>query len=448
MMRTDDLLAGDCRHVWHPFTQHLGAPDPLPIARAAGAELFTTDGRRFLDLISSWWVTLHGHCHPTIAAAIARQAETLEQVIFAGCTHPPAVELATRLAALLPGDLNRVFFSDDGSTAVEVALKMALHAHANGGAPQRRQLIAFTGGYHGDTVGAMAAGQGSGFFTPYQSLLFPVQMLPYPATWMDDPDVEVKEAATLAALDRLIATEGDTLAALIVEPLVQGASGMRMCRPGVLRAIVERAQAAGIVVIFDEIMTGFGRTGTLFACEQVGVVPDIICLSKGLTGGFLPLSVTVCRDSLYEAFLGPTFAQALAHGHSYTANPLGCAAALASLDVFAAENTLGRIAALAAAHTEATAVLRAIPGTHRHRQCGTILAFDVCAGEEGYTATIGQRLKAAFLEQGLLLRPLGNVVYLLPPYCISAAQLEAAYQGIAQTMRRVFNNKSLSVIVL
>jgi adenosylmethionine---8-amino-7-oxononanoate aminotransferase len=430
-----DILSHDRRHVWHPFTQHLNAPAPLPIASASGAELFTPDGRRILDLISSWWVTLHGHCHPAIAGAIARQAAILEQVIFAGCTHASAVTLAARLAALLPGDLNRVFFSDDGSTAVEVALKMALHTHANRGAPERRRLIAFAGGYHGDTVGAMAAGQGSGFFAPYQSLLFPVHILPFPATWQDDPDVEAREAETLAALDRLLDAHGATCAALILEPLVQGAGGMRMCRPALLRAVVERVQAAGILVIFDEVMTGFGRTGTLFACEQVGVVPDMICLSKGLTGGFLPMSVTVCRDGIYEAFLGPDFASALVHGHSYTANPLGCAAALASLDLFESEQTLTRIAAIAASHTAALPTLRAaLPQTRRHRQCGTILAFDVtgdAAGEgEGYTAAIGQQLKAAFLERDLLIRPLGNTVYLLPPYCITAAQLDAAYAGL------------------
>lgn len=431
------LLAQDRRHVWHPFTQHLGAPDPLVIASARGAELFTADGRRLLDLISSWWVNLHGHCHPMIASAIARQAETLEQVIFAGCTHAPAVELATQLAALLPGDLNRVFFSDDGSTAVEAALKMALHAHANRGEPQRQRLIAFDGGYHGDTVGAMAAGQASGFFTPYQAMLFPVHTLPYPATWSGDPDVEQKEAQALAALEQLIASEGPTLAALIIEPLVQGAGGMRMCRPAFVREVVTRAQAAGILVIFDEIMTGFGRTGTLFACEQTGVVPDMICLSKGLTGGFLPMSVTVCRDSIYAAFLGPAFAQALAHGHSYTANPLGCAAALASLQVFEAEETLARIAGIAAAHTAALPLLQAIPGTRRHRQCGTILAFDLIGGEEGYGAAIGQRLQAAFRVRGLLIRPLGTVVYLLPPYCISAVQLEEAYQGMVAVLQSV-----------
>jgi adenosylmethionine-8-amino-7-oxononanoate aminotransferase len=424
------LLAADRQHVWHPFTQHLDAPDPLPIARARGAELFTTEGRRFLDLISSWWVTLHGHCHPAIAHAIARQAETLEQVIFAGCTHAPAVELATRLAARLPGDLNRVFFSDDGSTAVEAALKMALHAHANRGEPQRQQLVAFDGGYHGDTVGAMAAGHASGFFTPYQSLLFPVHTLPYPATWPGDDAVASKEAAALAAFDQLLETHGSKLAALILEPLVQGASGMRMCRPEFVRAVVTRAQAAGVLVIFDEIMTGFGRTGTLFACEQIGVVPDMICLSKGLTGGFLPMSVTVCRDSIYEAFLGPAFAQALAHGHSYTANPLGCAAALASLQLFETEQTLNRISAIADSHAAALPQLRTMPRTRHHRQCGTILAFDVMDETEGYSAAIGQRLRAAFQARGLLVRPLGTVVYLLPPYCITANQLEEAYAGI------------------
>ncbi|MDQ5767993.1 adenosylmethionine--8-amino-7-oxononanoate transaminase [Thiothrix subterranea] len=427
-----NILDLDCRHVWHPFTQAQTAPDPIPIASAQGIRLYAEDGREFLDLISSWWVNIHGHAHPTIAAAIARQAHTLEQVIFAGFTHQPAAQLAYELVQRLPVGLTRVFFSDDGSTAVEVALKMALQYWRNHGETQRTRFLAFEGGYHGDTVGAMSAGKGCGFFDTYGSLLFEVGLLPFPATWDGDTAVAAKEKAALAQLERYLAEHGDTLAAVIMEPLVQGSAGMRMCRPEFLQALAARLRKAGILLIFDEVMTGFGRTGDMFASLKAQVTPDIICLSKGLTAGFLPMSVTVASEAIYAAFLGESFDRALVHGHSFTANSLGCAAALASLQVFADEQTLAKLPQIERWQRQGLATLVGHPLVQRVRVTGTIAAFDVVTEDAGYTSAIGAQLKAFFHERGLLLRPLGNVVYVLPPYCVTEAELKQAYDVILE----------------
>ena len=425
-----DIAERDRAHVWHPFTQAGLAVAEIPIEHGRGAELFAADGRVFLDLISSWWVTLHGHAHPKIAAAIAGQAARLEQVIFAGFTHAPAADLAARIADLLPGDLARVFYSDDGSTSVEVALKLARQYWTNRGEAGRSRFLAFDGAYHGDTLGAMSVGAATEFFAPFRGMMFDVETLAYPATWEDDPDVEAKEAASLAALDAILDDHGSEIAALIVEPLVQGAGGMRMCRPEFLRALHERIRAAGILLIFDEVMTGFGRTGDLFACLGAGVAPDMICLSKGLTGGFLPLSMTVCGAAIYDQFVGEDFARAFAHGHSFTANPLGCAAALAALDLTLAPECAAARARIEAKHRARLPGLAEFSNVARARIRGTIAAFDFATDEPGYAATIGQALKAFFLERELLLRPLGNVVYLLPPYCVTDAQLDRAYDAI------------------
>lgn len=427
-----DILALDQRHIWHPFTQERTAPPPVAIARGEGAWLVDVDGKRYLDLISSWWVNLHGHGRAEIADAIAAQARQLEHVIFAGFTHEPAARLAATLAEMLPGDLNRVFFSDNGSTAVEAALKMAWQYWRNRGERQRTRLLAFEGGYHGDTFGAMSMGRASGFFGAFEDLFFEVQHLPYPGTWPDDAEGEAKEQAALAALDAWLARHGAETAAIILEPLVQGASGMRMVRPAFLRAALERLRAAGVLIIFDEVMTGFGRTGDLFACQTLGITPDMICLSKGLTGGFLPLSVTVCRDGIYEAFLGDSFAQALAHGHSYTANPLGCAAALASMALTRADECTMQRACISAVHTRMLDEVRHLPQITAARQCGTIAAFDIVSDDAGYLSALGPQLKAQFLTEGLLVRPLGNTVYLMPPYCVGETALEDAWRRVIE----------------
>ena len=426
-----DLVARDLRHVWHPFTQHGTEAPPLPILGARGASLFDAEGQEILDVVSSWWTCTHGHAHPKLNEALARQADRFEHVMFAGFTHRPAVDLATRLAALLPGDLSRVFFSDDGSTAVEVALKIAFQYWDNRGETRRRAFISFDGGYHGDTLGAMSLGRGSGFFNLFRGLMCQVAVLPFPSTFEGDEAAEDRENGALTAFEDRVWNGAQDIAALIIEPLLQGAGGMRICRPAFLRRLVETAREAGILVIFDEVATGFGRTGTLFAMEQAGVVPDLVCLSKGLTAGYMPMAVTVARDTLFESFRGDTFDRALAHGHSFTANPLACAVAVRSLELFEEEATLSRIAQIESQHREFIAELRGRDDVVRPRVLGSILAFDF-KGEAGYQSDPSNALKAWFLARGLNVRPLGPTLYLMPPYCITDAELTRAYAGLIE----------------
>lgn len=417
-VHADGVLARDARHVWHPYTQHQGAPAPVEIASARGAWLHAADGRRVLDAISSWWVTLHGHAEPAIAAAIAAQAHALEQVIFAGFTHAPAADLAAALAEVLPPGLARVFFSDNGSTAVEVGVKVALQAWHNRGRP-RRLVAAFDGAYHGDTFGAMSVGGRGVFSAPFAGQLFDVARLPDPSR---DPE------ATLAAFDALLAARGGDLAALVVEPLVLGAAGMRVYDAGVLRALAARCADAGVYLVADEVMTGFGRTGPLFACEGAGVAPDVVCLSKGLTGGFLPMGATAVRGALFDAFLSDDRRLTFFHGHSFTANPLGCAAALASLALLRRPECAAARARIAAAHGRHLAALAARPGVRVPRVLGTIAAFDLAAGGgAGYLAPVGRQLAEYALSQGVLLRPLGDACYVLPPYCTTDDELALVY---------------------
>jgi len=280
-----DLLSRDQRHVWHPFTQHGTEGDPIVVTGARGASLFDANGNEILDLVSSWWTCTHGHSHSKLNAALAEQAARFEHVMFAGFTHQPAVDLATALAELLPGDLNRVFFSDDGSTSVEVALKIAYQYWINVGEPRRQILVGFDGGYHGDTLGAMSLGRGSQMFSPFRDLMCKVVVLPCPATFEGDDAADEREAGAISAFEALLADRGQSVAGLIIEPLLQGAGGMRLYRPSFLKRLLETARAMGVLVIFDEVATGFGRTGTMFAMERASVVPDLVCLSKGLTSG-------------------------------------------------------------------------------------------------------------------------------------------------------------------
>jgi adenosylmethionine-8-amino-7-oxononanoate aminotransferase len=430
-----DVLDKDRSHIWHPFTQHGTSGDPLVIARAKGASLFDAEGRELLDLISSWWTCTHGHAHPEINEALANQAALFEHVMFAGFTHQPAADLAASLAKLLPGDLNRVFFSDDGSTSVEVALKIAYQYWANRGETRRRAFLAFDCGYHGDTLGAMAMGRGSGFFNLFRGLLAEVRVLPFPWTFEGDEMVGERENGALAALEAWLPDKAHDVAALIVEPLLQGAGGMRICRPSFLKRLVEAAQAAGVLVIFDEVATGFGRTGTMFAMEQAGIVPDLVCLSKGLTAGYMPMGVTVAREPIFEAFLGENFDRALPHGHSFTANPLACAVANRSLSLYQEENTLQRIAHIAARHRERLPELQARSDVTRPRALGSILAFDL-KGEDGYGSAESSALRDWYLAHGLNIRPLGQTIYLMPPYCISDEELTRAYAGMIEGLDR------------
>ena len=427
-----DWLKLDRQYCWHPFTQAQTATPPLVILKAQGAYVFDENGQSYIDAISSWWVNLHGHAHPTIAKAIAAQAQQLEHVMFAGITHPTAIQLAQKLVERLPAPLQYVFFSDNGSTAIEVALKMACQYWRNRGTPRKR-FLAFQGAYHGDTFGAMSTGKSSGFYTPFSDWLFEVDFLPYPAYWQGH-DPQTEEAQALEALEDYLKIHGKQLVAFIIEPLVQGASGMRMARPEFLRAAVTRVQAYKIPVIFDEVMTGFGRTGTFFAAEQIGVTPDLLCLSKGLTGGFLPMGATIAQPHIYDAFLDDDVGKALLHGHSYTANPLGCAAALASLNVFDDEDTLTQIQAISTNQHHLLEKLAQHPAVQRPRQCGTITAFEIINKKNGTlgNSSASQWLREYMRAQGILLRPLGATAYLIPPYCITIPELEKIYSTLHQ----------------
>ena len=401
--------------VWHPFTQHgLGEPIPL-VTHASGALLHTADGRTIIDAISSWWVTTHGHCHPRIMAAIGEQAQQLDQLIFAGWTHEPAEALARELVALMPPELTRVFFSDSGSTAVEVALKMALGFWAHRGEP-RHKIVVMEHSYHGDTIGAMSVGARGVFNQAYEALLFEVVTVPFPAAR--------REQACYDALQSACSADA---AAFIVEPLVLGAGGMLMYPPAVLAELRAICAAHKVLFIADEVMTGWGRTGTLLACEQAAISPDILCLSKGLTGGSLPLAVTMASEPVYQAHYAPDRSKMFFHSSSYTANPIACAAANANLAVWREEPVAQRIAALSARQADR---LNALQGVENKRLCGTIAACDI-AGEAGYLAAVAPQLMARAREAGVLLRPLGNTVYVMPPYCISEAELDCVYNVIA-----------------
>ena len=401
--------------IWHPFTQHgLGEPIPL-IERADGAFLHGADGSRWIDAISSWWVTTHGHCHPRIMAAIAGQAQKLDQLIFAGWTHEPAETLAAGLRAIMPETLTRVFFSDSGSTSVEVALKMALGFWRNRGI-DRHRIVVMEQSYHGDTIGAMSVGARGVFNRAYEPLLFDVDTVPFPASGGEQATFDALEAACRAGA-----------AAFIVEPLVLGAGGMLVYRPAVLAEMRRICAAHEVLFIADEVMTGWGRTGTLLACEQAEVVPDLLCLSKGLTGGAMPLAVTMASEAIWEAHFSADRGQMFFHSSSYTANPIACAAANANLAVWREEPVTERIATVSARQAVR---LDRLGNVENPRLCGTIAAADLPGGA-GYLADVAPRLMAAAREAGVLLRPLGNTVYVMPPYCIDEAALDAVYEVIS-----------------
>ena len=425
------LLDSDRKHIWHPYTQHATEAEPLVVTRAHGATLVSDEGQEILDLMASWWTCVHGHAHPELNVALARQAGEMEHVMFGGFTHAPAIKLAERLSAILPGSLNRVFYSDNGSTAVEVALKLAYQYWRNKGETKRTMFLAFDGAYHGDTLGAMSVGKGCAFFSLFEGLMCEVRPLPFADAWEGDDGIAAREAHALAEINAILDEIGGSAAALIVEPLMQGAIGMRLCRPEFLRAVVERARAAGMLVIFDEVATGFGRTGKMFALDHTGFEPDLVCLSKGLTSGYMPLAATVARDPIFESFLDESFERALPHGHTFTANPLACAVALRSLELFDEEETMQRVAHIEERHARALDALAAHPRVSKPRRLGTLLAFDLEGGGEGYKSDESLVLRDWYLANGLNIRPLGPAVYLLPPYCISDQELDRAYQGLA-----------------
>jgi len=411
--------------IWHPFTQH-GLEVPIPmIVRTEGAALYTADGRRVIDAISSWWVTTHSHSHPRITAAIREAAETLDQIIFAGWTHPPAEAVAEGLRALMPPELTRVFFSDSGSTSVEVALKMALGYWLHRGEP-RDQIVVMEHSYHGDTIGAMSVGARGVFNRAYAPLLFDVATVPFPAAG--------EEQQTFDALERYC--RGGA-AAFIVEPLVLGAGGMLIYPAEVLAEMRRICTVHGVLFIADEVMTAWGRTGTLLACEQARVVPDILCLSKGLTGGAVPLAVTMATEPIYAAHYDSDRARMFFHSSSYTANPIACAAAAANLAIWREEPVLDRVVALSATLGRSLASIAELPGVSNPRQSGTIVAIDLETPNAGYLSELGPRLQAHFDARDILLRPLGNTLYVMPPYCIGSDDLDRIFEAIGEAVRLV-----------
>lgn len=412
--------------VWHPFTQHgLGEPIPL-VERAEGALLYTADGSRVIDAISSWWVTTHGHNHPRIMAAIAEQAMKLDQVIFAGYTHQPAEDLARGLLEIMPKALEYVFYSDSGSTAVEVALKMALGYWRNRGEPRHRILV-MQHSYHGDTIGAMSVGERGVYNQSYEPLLFDVGTVPFPHA--------EREQVTCDYLER--ACRDSDVAAFIVEPLVLGAGGMLMYSPATLANMREICARYGVLFIADEVMTGWGRTGTLLACEQAGVTPDILCLAKGLTGGSMPLAVTMATAPIFDAHCSDDRSRMFFHSSSFTANPIACAAANANLAIWREEPVIEEVRQLATRETQGLARLGERYRIANVRQSGSIIAFDVEVEDAGYLSELAPLLLASFREQNVLLRPLGNTIYLMPPYCISASELDAVFAAVGNALEIV-----------
>jgi adenosylmethionine-8-amino-7-oxononanoate aminotransferase len=416
------LVERDLAVIWHPYTQMQTAQAPIPIVRGEGACLYAEDGTKYIDAVSSWWVNIHGHSHPYIAQKVSEQLFKLEHAIFAGFTHEGAVLLAERLLAILPSNQKKAFYTDDGSTAVEAAIKMCLQYWHNKG-EQRTKILAFNNAYHGDTFGAMSVSGRSAFTAAFDSLLFEVEFIDLP------------NAENIESIKYLVSSIKTETSCFIFEPLVQGSAGMIMYEAGYLNELMAHCRQESILLIADEVFTGFGRTGKNFACDHLQVQPDIMCFSKGLTGGTMALGLTTCTDAIYNAFLSDDRMKTLFHGHSYTANPVACAAALASLDLFLEPSTQKNINRIAAGHA---AFAETIKDHHRIksiRQTGTILAMEWETGNgTSYFSNLRDTLYHYFLGKGIILRPLGNVIYILPPYCISNAELDYIYQSIGQAL--------------
>lgn len=417
-MNNSGLSERDAKVIWHPYTQHQQMTLPVPIVQGKGALLFDESGNSYIDAVSSWWVNLHGHAHPYIAEKIYQQALTLEQVIFTNFTHEPAVLLAERLLRILPGQLAKIFYSDNGSTAVEVALKMTIQFWQNEGQQNRRKILAFEHAYHGDTFGAMSV-SGRGLFTDaFAEELFEVIF------------IETPHAGNLEKIKSIIETQAGQIAGFIYEPLLQAAGGMRMYAPADMDALLKFVQSKNILCIADEVLTGFGRTGSLFASERLSHPPDMICLSKGLTGGTMALGVTACNQKIFDAFLSNDRRKTFFHGHSFTANPIACAAALASMDLLLEKNCLDQRLMIQQNHQIFIDQKLSATGTDFFRNIrlqGTILAFELNTGTDGYINQAGPEILIQSMKQGIYLRPLGNTVYLMPPYCITTAQMDQLY---------------------
>lgn len=410
--------------IWHPYTQMQNAAAPIPIVRGEGVYLITEDGKKYIDAVSSWWVNIHGHSHPYIAQKVAEQLNRLEHVIFAGFTHPGAIELAERIIEILPSGQSKVFYSDNGSTAVEVAMKMCFQYWSNLGDPKTK-VLAFNNSYHGDTFGAMAVSSRSAFTRPFEKLLFEVEFIDLP------------DAGNIEQLKAHISGISSDLAAFIFEPLVQGAGGMQMYEARYLDELILHCRQNEILTIADEVMTGFGRTGKLFASDHLSEQADLMCFSKGLTGGTMALGLTTCTSEIYNAFLSDDKLKTLFHGHSFTANPVACSAALASLDLLLDKETLKNIDRITQSHHEFLNKIKDHPRLKNIRQTGTIIALEwESTGETSYFNSLRDNLYNFFLDQGIILRPLGNIVYVLPPYCINREQLSYVYLKIEEALER------------
>ena len=412
------MATANTSYIWHPFTQMKTADAPLHVVKAKDCTLFTADGRQYIDAISSWWVNIHGHCNEHIATAIAEQAKVLEHVIFAGFTHTPAIELAKKLISILPDHFAKVFFSDDGSTSVEVALKMAIQYWHNQGITNKTKIIAFENGYHGDTFGAMSVAERNVFNAAFNPFLFEVSRLPLPH--LENISSVKKQLEQWA--------DENSVAAFIFEPLVQGAAGMQMYEAEYLDELIALAKEKDIICIADEVMTGFGRTGQHFAVDYLQQQPDIICLSKGITGGFMPLGVTICTQQIFDAFYDDDKTKTFFHGHSYTANPLACAAANASIKLLDTQKCREAIQQICNSHAAFKNRIVNNPFIKQVRQTGTILAIELNTKETtSYFNSIQKKAYDYYLSKGIFLRPLGNVVYIMPPYCITQQELENIY---------------------
>jgi adenosylmethionine---8-amino-7-oxononanoate aminotransferase len=409
--------------IWHPYTPMKIWPEAIAIVKGDGVYLTDESGNRYIDAISSWWVNLHGHSHPYIAQKVSSQLSVLEHSIFAGFTHEPAVTLAERLLELLPGEMKKVFYSDNGSTAVEAAIKTALQYWRNKRV-NRNKLVALQNAYHGDTFGAMAVSGRSVFTEAFTDFLFDVEFIPF-------PDKEY-EAQSVVAFENILQRED--VAAFIVEPLVQGSAGMQMYSAAVLEQYFRLCKKYGALVIADEVMTGFGRTGPLFACEYINTPPDIICLSKGLTGGTMPLGVTACTQDIFDAFYDDDRTKMLYHGHSFTANPIACTAALASLDLLLENECKERRAQIANAHAAFAQVVKTHKAVAAVRQTGTIIAIELKTDTPSYHSHMRDMLYNFFLSRNIIMRPIGNIIYLIPPYCISNDELDYIYSCITDLL--------------
>lgn len=412
----------DQAHIWHPLTQHKTSSAPMPIVKAEGAMLYAEDGTTYIDGIASWYTAMYGHCNPYIIEQVTVQMKTLDQIVFTGFTHQPATTLAQKVLDILPENQQKIFFNDNGSTAVEAGIKMALQYHHNKGS-KRNTLIAFENGFHGDTFGAMSVSDLSVYNGPFEDYFLNVKRIPTPT--------EENLAEVMQLLQSII--EKHACAGFVYEPLVQGAAGMQMYETAGLEAILKLCKANDIVTIADEVMTGFGKTGKYFASLYLEIYPDIICLSKALTAGLVPMSLTTCTQEIYDAFLDDTVAKGFFHAHTYSANPIACAAAIAGIDLLTSEDIQSQIQHIHKRHSAFAKAIKTHPKAINVRVKGVIFALELHTEMERY-GSLRNELFKHFMDRGICLRPLGNTIYILPPFVITDAQLNTIYTAIEEAL--------------